>query len=123
MIWLMVAAGGALGSVVRFAVAYGIARTGGNPVPYATAIVNVVGCAFAGVLLGLIASQRIALTVDQRALLFSGVLGGLTTFSGIGIDTLALTQDARITTAALNIGAQVVLGMAAVFAGYALARG
>ena len=91
--------------------------------PYATAIVNVAGCAIAGVLLGLIASQRMALTVDQRALLFSGVLGGLTTFSGIGIDTLALTQEARVITAVLNIGAQVMLGMAAVFAGYALTRG
>ena len=91
--------------------------------PHATAIVNVVGCAIAGVLLGLIASQRLALTADQRALVFSGVLGGLTTFSGVGIDTLALTQEARVMTAALNIGAQVMLGMAALFAGYALARG
>jgi CrcB protein len=122
MIWLMVAAGGAVGSVARFGVAQGLARTSVNPVPYATAIVNVIGCAIAGLLLGLITSQRLTLTADQRALLFSGVLGGLTTFSGVGMDTLALTQDARVTTAIVNIGTQVIVGLAALFAGYALAR-
>lgn len=122
MMWLMVAAGGAVGSVARFGVTYGLARTSVSPVPYANAIVNVLGCAIAGILLGLIASQRLTLTADQRALLFSGVLGGLTTFSGVGIDSLALTQDGRMTTAIVNIATQVIVGLAALFTGYALAR-
>ena len=122
MAWLMVAVGGAVGSVARFAVAAGVARFG-NPTPYATGIVNVLGCAIAGVLLGLVAGQRLSLSPDQRALIFSGVLGGLTTFSGVGIDTLALTQEARLITAILNIAGQVIIGLAALFAGYALSRG
>jgi CrcB protein len=94
----------------------------GNPVPYATAIVNVAGCAAAGLLLGAIASGRLPLTLDQRALVFAGVLGGFTTFSGVGIDTLALVQEGRGFTAAANVCLQVFVGLAVLAAAYAFAR-
>lgn len=123
MLWIMVAVGGAIGSVARYAVAFSISRWVGNPVPGATAIVNVVGCATAGLLLGLIASGRIALTLDQRALLFSGVLGGLTTFSGLGMDTLLLVQEGRGGTAVLNVCLQLAVGLGALSVCYSIARG
>jgi len=122
MTWVMVAVGGAAGSVARYGVAFSISRWFGNPVPMATALVNVAGCAIAGILLGLTASQRIVLTAEQRALLISGVLGGLTTFSGFGIDTLVLVQDGRTTTAVINICAQVIAGLAVLALCYAVAR-
>jgi CrcB protein len=122
MSWLMVALGGAMGSVARYGVSLAIARAAGNPAPYATAIVNVAGCAAAGVLLGAIASGRLSLTPDQRALVFSGVLGGFTTFSGVGVDTLALVQEGRGLTAVTNVCLQIALGLGALAAAYALAR-
>ena len=122
MSWLMVALGGALGSLARYGVTVSVARAAGNPAPYATAIVNVAGCAAAGVLLGAIASGRLPLSLDQRALIFSGVLGGFTTFSGVGIDTLALVQEGRGLTAAANVGLQIAVGLGALAAAYALAR-
>jgi CrcB protein len=122
MTWLMVAAGGAAGSLARYGVAAALTRWGGNAVPYATAIVNVAGCAFAGVLLGLVAANRLTLSADQRALIFSGILGGLTTFSGVGIDTLVLFQEGRGGTALLNVALQVLLGLAALGACYAVMR-
>lgn len=122
MMWVMVAVGGAMGSVARYGVSFSISRWAGNPVPAATAIVNVAGCAVAGLLLGLVASGRITLTFDQRALLFSGILGGLTTFSGFGMDTLLLLQEGRSGTAILNVCAQVVLGLGMLMTCYALAR-
>lgn len=118
----MVAAGGAVGSVARYGVASAMARWNGSPLPYATAIVNVVGCAVAGLLLGLVAGSRLTLSVDQRALIFSGLLGGLTTFSGVGIDTLALLQDGRGPAAVVNVAAQILIGLGALSACYALAR-
>jgi CrcB protein len=122
MSWLMVAVGGAMGSVARYGVSVAIARAAGHPAPYATAIVNVAGCAAAGLLLGAIASGRLPLTIDQRALVFSGVLGGFTTFSGVGVDTLALVQEGRALTAVANVCLQIALGLAALAVAYALAR-
>jgi CrcB protein len=122
MSWLMVAVGGALGSVTRYGVAYAMSRLIGNPVPYATAIVNVAGCAAAGLLLGAIASGRLPLTLDQRALVFAGVLGGFTTFSGVGIDTLTLVQEGRGLAAVANVALQIGAGLAVLAAAYALAR-
>ena len=103
MTWLMVAVGGALGSMARYGVTYGVTRWNSAAMPYATAFVNVAGCGVAGLALGLIAAGRLPLTVEQRGLLFSGILGGFTTFSGVGIDTLALTQQGRTGFAVVNI--------------------
>lgn len=122
MTWLLVAAGGAAGSIARYGVATTMTRWNGSPVPYATAIVNVAGCAIAGLLLGLVASSRLTLSVDQRALIFSGLLGGLTTFSGVGIDTLALLQEGRGAAAIVNVIAQMLIGLAALGACFAAVR-
>ena len=123
MAWLMVAVGGAIGSVARYGVAAAIARWFGNPVPMATAIVNIAGCAVAGLLMGLAASGRVALTVEQRALIFTGILGGLTTFSGFGIDTLLLVQQGRTAVALTNILAQLVAGVGILAVCFHMARG
>ena len=123
MAWFMVAVGGAVGSVARYGVAVTIARWFGNPVPMATAIVNIAGCAVAGLLMGLAASGRVTLTVDQRALIFTGILGGLTTFSGFGIDTLLLVQQGRTAVALTNILAQLVAGLGILAVCFNIARG
>lgn len=122
MTWVMVAIGGALGSVGRYGVIWLIARGGGSPMPYATAIVNILGCAIAGLLLGLSASGRLPMTDAQRAFAFTGILGGLTTFSGLGIDNFLLLHQARGGMAFASLLAQVVLGFALLFGCYELAR-
>lgn len=118
----MVAIGGALGSLARYGVIAVMTRGGGSPSPYATAIVNVTGCAVAGLLLGLIASGRLPMTAAQRAFAFTGILGGFTTFSGLGVDNFLLIQEARGATALINVFAQVILGFALLFGCYELAR-
>lgn len=120
--WLMVAVGGALGSVARYGVIWLIARGGGSPMPYATATVNILGCAVAGLLLGLSASGRVPMTAAQRAFAFTGILGGFTTFSGLGIDNFLLMQQARGGVALVTLLAQVILGFAVLFGCYELAR-
>ncbi len=123
MVWLLVAIGGAAGSLARYAAAFFFSRWIGNPVPHATAIVNVAGCAAAGVLMGLVASQRITLTLEERALIFSGILGGLTTFSGLGLDTLLLLQEGRAATAAVNVLGQLLAGFGILSLCYRMVRG
>lgn len=120
--WFMVAIGGALGSLARYGVTAVLTRGGGSPVPHATAIVNVAGCAVAGLLLGLTASGRLPMTPAQRAFAFTGILGGFTTFSGLGVDNFLLMQDARGATVLINVFAQLILGFSLLFACYALAR-
>ena len=121
MTWLAVATGGALGSLARHAVNAIVARIVGSPSHLSTAMVNVVGCAVIGVLAGLIAGNALRITPALRAFVFVGVLGGFTTFSSFGLDTLTLVHEGRTTGAVLNVVIQVGAGIGAVFAGYSAA--
>ena len=121
MTWVAVALGGAIGSMARHAANVAVGRVIGHPVSTATAIVNVLGCAIIGVLAGAIASGRLHMPLPMRTFVFVGILGGFTTFSTFGLDTLTLAHEGRPLAAAANVGVQVGLGLAAVFAGYALA--
>src|SRR4051812_11729477 len=120
MIWAAVMAGGALGSLARHLVNAAITRAFGQSVPWAVATVNITGCAIIGVLAGALAAQRVQLSVPARAFVFVGVLGGYTTFSSFGLDTLTLVREGQALSAFLNVTGQVVVGIAAVFAGYAI---
>ena len=118
--FVLVGAGGALGSMARHGIGMAIARVSPNRVvPYATMTVNLAGCLVIGVLAGLAASQRLTLTPAGRACVFVGVLGGFTTFSSFGLDTFTLADGGRSGTAAVNVAVQVVAGCALVAAGYA----
>jgi CrcB protein len=123
MTWLAVATGGALGSLARHAVNAFVARMLGSPSPISTAIVNIVGCAIIGVLAGLLAGSALRITPPWRALVFVGVLGGFTTFSSFGLDTLTLMHEGRTAAALANVVVQVVAGVGAVFLGYNAALG
>jgi CrcB protein len=109
---LLVALGGSIGSVGRyFAVSAFTCYAPGFPL--GTLAVNVVGCFLMGVLGGWTEDRSL------RAALGVGVLGGFTTFSAFGGDTLALAQSS-FRLAALNVAANVGLGLAAVWAGRSL---
>ena len=98
-----------------------VSRIAGYPVGVATAVVNIVGCAVIGLLAGAIAGGRLQMSTGTRIFVFVGILGGFTTFSTFGLDTLTLAHEGRRTAAATNVAIQVVAGLAAVFAGYAVA--
>jgi CrcB protein len=98
-----------------------VGRSVGQPVPYATATVNLLGCVCIGALAGAIASGRLQLSETARAFVFVGLLGGFTTFSSLGLDTLSLAQEGRRAAAMWNVAGQVGLGLVSVFAAYAAA--
>ena len=118
MVWLAIAVGGALGSVARHGV--NVLVHGRWPLmrfPLATLVVNVVGCLVIGVLAGLVMSERIALRIYWREFLFVGILGGFTTFSTFGLDTVTLARTQSLGPAMWNVAAQVGLGLIAVWVG------
>ena len=121
MVWLAIAVGGALGSIARHGV--NVLVHGRWPLlrfPLATLIVNVLGCLVIGVLAGLVMSDRVTLRFYWREFLFVGILGGFTTFSTFGLDTLTLARAHSTSAAMWNVAAQVALGLLAVRLGMLL---
>ncbi len=115
MVWLAIAVGGALGSVARHGVNVLIHdRWPLLRFPLATLIVNVAGCLIIGVLAGLVMSGRLELRFYWREFLFVGILGGFTTFSTFGLDTITLARAHSTNAALLNVAGQVLLGLLAV---------
>ena len=118
MIWFAIAAGGASGAAARHALntlvqnRYALFPTG-------IFVVNALGCLAIGLLAGLVASGRLHLGETTRLFLFVGVLGGFTTFSAYGLDTLTLARGGYMTLAAVNAVGQVAAGLAAVWVGFA----
>jgi len=119
---LLVGAGGFIGSVLRYAVsglAYRLIPAA--MFPLGTLVVNVAGCFLIGYGNGL-AVTRNMFTPQARVFLFIGLLGGFTTFSSFGYETMALARDSQEARALVNVALQVVLGLAAVWLGYSLSR-
>ena len=118
---VLVAAGGAVGSVARYLVGVWSVRVLGLAFPWGTLIVNLVGSFAIGLLAELIA-RRFNASMELRLLLVTGFLGGVTTFSAFSLDTIALYERGQVTTAAVYVLVSVVLSLAATFAGMAAIR-
>ncbi|MFC7366951.1 MULTISPECIES: fluoride efflux transporter CrcB [Vreelandella] len=117
---LLVALGGALGGMGRFAVSNIMAHLLGNAFPWGTLIVNASGALIAGWLLG-----YFDMLITQPLWLFTiaGLLGGYTTVSSFSLQTLELWQRGQAPRAALNIAATLVLGLAMAILGWLLGTG
>jgi CrcB protein len=127
---LLVAAGGALGAVSRYGVGLAAAKLLGKSFPWGTLAVNLAGCFVMGLVIylleGLEAAPRTSALETQLSLWHKGVaigfLGGLTTFSSFGADTLRHFQAGQTSLALANIGTNVVLSLVAVWLGWAVMR-
>jgi CrcB protein len=119
--WLLVAVGGALGSMARYAANQAAALWLPAAFPFGTFIVNAVGCGIFGILAGL-GERTGVMTPALRAFCFVGVLGGFTTFSSYSYESFALARGGAWGFAVVNVAGQVVVGLAAVAAGWWLAR-
>lgn len=118
----IVGVGGFLGTMARYVLGGLLYRVkNGATFPYETLVVNVLGCLAIGFLAG-IAETRGVLWGRTRAFLFMGVLGGFTTFSSFGYETVQLLREGQETAALLSVLLQVVLGVGAVWAGLVTVR-
>lgn len=119
---MVVALGGALGSVARFKLSGWVLHHAVNwRFPIGTLMVNVVGCLLAGVLAGMSAKQHV-FSPDTRLLLFTGLLGGFTTFSAFGLETVLLMKRGEWSIAIANVLISVLAGIVALWLGFAFAE-
>jgi fluoride exporter len=129
--FLLVASGGMLGAVARYGIGIGAARIFGKGFPWGTLIVNVVGCFAMGMVVRVLldleshSPEGMTPTVSSQIAFWHrgvaiGLLGGLTTFSSFGADTMRELTGGQIGNAFANIAANVLLSLLAVWAGMAL---
>ena len=119
----LVGIGGFIGSVLRYLTSGFVQQILQNSTfPYGTLAVNLIGCFVIG-LLSQLADDRGVFSGEARAFVFIGVLGGFTTFSSFGNETMNLMRDGEMLPAFANVSAQVVLGLGAVWLGRLVGRG
>lgn len=114
---LLVAIGGGIGAVARY-------KLGGLVLhhstlwkfPLSTFAVNVSGCLVAGLLAGLIVKHDF-FSADVRLFLFTGLLGGFTTFSAFGLETVYLLQRHEPLMALLNVALSAFAGILVLWLG------
>jgi len=118
----MVAAGGLIGASLRYLVSTWVQGAAGDGAfPYGTLAVNAAGCLVIGLVAGY-AEARQPLSSEAQGFLVVGVLGGFTTFSAFGIDTIRLVRDGAYVAASANVVLQVAVGLTAVVIGLRLAQ-
>jgi CrcB protein len=118
---LSVAVGGAVGSVARHLLSARIVAWFGSGFPWGIFAVNIVGGLMMGLLVELMA-LRWSVSVEWRAFLTVGVLGGFTTFSSFSLDTVFLLQRGDYALAALYVVGSVALSVGALFGAMMMVR-
>jgi CrcB protein len=116
----LVGLGGFAGSVLRY-VAGGYVQEASGSVgfPYGTLAVNLTGC-FAIGFLSYLAEARGVFSAEARSFVFIGVLGGFTTFSTFGNETMNLLRDRQNVFALSNVAAHIIIGLLFVWLGRSL---
>jgi CrcB protein len=118
---LLVAFGGALGSVARYLMASRIQTATGWNFPLGTVLVNILGCFLIGILYVLLVARPDP-RHELRALLITGVMGGFTTFSSFSLETVTMAMHGNYGGATLNVVVSVVACLVGTVLGIALAR-
>ena len=118
---LLVGAGGFIGSMLRYGISgYVQHLTESAGFPFGTLAVNLAGCLIVGVLSQLAEAHGV-FAAEARLFIFAGVLGGFTTFSAFGNETMNLLRAGENFSAFLNVGVHIICGLGAVWTGRALA--
>lgn len=116
-----VAVGGASGAILRFGINELFIRKGWLGLPLATLVANVLGCFLAGLVIVWLESRGPS-TPFWRSLLMVGLLGGLTTFSALGVELWQFLRVGRLDLALGVSVAHLVFGIVAVAVGFRLGR-
>ena len=116
---LCVAAGGAIGSLLRYGSVLAISRLHADPFPLGTMAVNIIGSAIIGLLMARFLQQD---SENARLFFVTGILGGFTTFSAFSWDALQLVQRGAMGLAAVYVVGSVALSFAAVAGAYQLGK-
>ena len=118
---LSIAAGGALGALLRFWTAGSVQLLFGGSFPLGTLVVNVSGSLAMGLLYVLLL-ERLNVGAEWRAALLVGLLGAYTTFSTFSIETLNLLETGEVAKAGLNVLLSVSMCLVACWTGMIVGR-
>lgn len=116
-----VAAGGAIGATLRWAIGVWLMGRTSSGFPWHTMLVNLSGAFLIGVLMAF-SMEKGALSGDWRLFLGTGVLGGFTTFSTLSYESIALMQDGLWGQGMANMFASAALGLIAAWLGLVAGR-
>lgn len=118
MIYLAIALGGALGSVLRYWVSTIIDPRLGPEFPWGTLFANITGCVLIGFFANLSGSEsRFLGSVEGRLFFITGICGGYTTFSSFSLQTVSLLKDGDTARAIIYIVASVLICLLGVWLG------
>jgi fluoride exporter len=116
-----IAAGGAIGALLRFWMSNGVYALLGRAFPYGTLAVNALGSIIMG-LLYVLMLERMEISAEWRAALMIGLLGAFTTFSTFSIETMNLVEAGEISKAGLNMFLSVALCVTGCWLGMVMGR-
>lgn len=116
-----IAAGGAIGAILRYTVTGAVFRLVPGAFPWGTLLVNITGCLAIGAVWHLF--EGFYITPNMRLFLMVGLLGAYTTFSSFGLETLNLLREGEVGHALFYVLASNIIGVAAVYVGLLAARG
>jgi CrcB protein len=117
-----VAVGGAIGSAARYLIAGWVQSAAWAGFPYGIFTVNISGGLIMGILTELMALKW-NVSLEMRAFLTTGILGGYTTFSTFSLDSALLIERGAYASAAIYIAGSAIVSIVALFAGLWLIRG
>jgi CrcB protein len=121
LVTVYVAAGGALGSALRYGLNRWLTQILGDALPWGTILINIAGSFVIGLFTALFAGATGASTpVEMRQFVLVGVCGGFTTFSSFSLQTLTLFEAGEPGRALLNIALSLTLCLIAVALGFML---
>ena len=115
-----IAAGGAIGALLRYTIAGLVQNWTGPDFPWGTLSVNLLGCFLIGLLFHYF--ETVPLSPNVRSLIFVGGLGAFTTFSTYGLESLNLLREGQVRLGLFNILGSNLLGILFVFLGFTAAR-
>jgi len=118
---LLIGVGGFFGAISRYYVSKGSVLLLGNKIPYGTLVVNVAGSFLLGLIFTL-SIEKFAVSENMRFLMAVGFLGAFTTFSTFSVEALYLVEDGAYLAAFYYIAGNLILSLAAAFAGIYIAR-
>jgi CrcB protein len=118
---LALATAGALGTLARYWLTGLVHRHVRESFPAGTLVVNLLGCFFIGLVMTLVRDHA-AFGPEARVVIVVGLLGGFTTFSAFGYETLELVRGGDILGAGLNVVGSVLVGVVAVWLGSVAGR-
>ncbi|GAC1386253.1 MAG: fluoride efflux transporter CrcB [Ginsengibacter sp.] len=115
---IAVGVGSFIGGILRYLISIFIQNK--ITFPYATFVVNIIGCFLIGMVFAAYAKNIV--TDDWRLFLATGVLGGFTTFSAFSYESFSMMRSGLFVNAVLYISLSIIIGLLATFMGYSLLK-